>query len=330
DCPIAPRRTGWTGLYAVPADQGAGQTPDLPALLQTHGIPYPLIRSSDLVGGLDRLSDAERWLLWVELPNLAPPWHVAPRFVRRYFTEEEEADEEPLTPLTKPPIGPIDVDDFTLTDRLQSTYAAAVTQLDDEMGAIVEELERRALLDEVLVVFLSDLGLPLGEHGIVGHSHPWPHDELIHLPLIVRLPRAAEAGRRIAALTQPVDLMPTLLEWFGLPALPGHGQNLLPLMHGEIEQVRPYAVSLVAIGEAEEWALRTPEWGLVLPVQVPPEDAARGPQLYVKPDDRWEVNNVVQHHLELAEGLERTLRGFVEAVRLGTALPPLPELESRL
>src|SRR6266540_3374409 len=136
DCPIAPRRTGWTGLYAVPADQGAGQTPDLPALLQTHGIPYPLIRSSDLVGGLDRLSDAERWLLWVELPNLAPPWHVAPRFVRRYFTEEEEADEEPLTPLTKPPIGPIDVDDFTLTDRLQSTYAAAVTQLDDEIGAI--------------------------------------------------------------------------------------------------------------------------------------------------------------------------------------------------
>jgi hypothetical protein len=71
-----------------------------------------------------------------------------------------------------------------------------------------------------------------------------------------------------------------------------------------------------------EWMLRTPEWSFLLPVQSP-----RPPQLFVKPDDRWEVNNVYQHHLEYAEGLERTLRAFVETTgRPGPLqIPDLPE-----
>jgi hypothetical protein len=48
-------------------------------------------------------------------------------------------------------------------------------------------------------------------------------------------------------------------------------------------------------------------------VRPAPGDPPRPAQLYVKPDDRWEVNNVLQHHLELSEHLEQTLRGFVEA-----------------
>ena len=42
-------------------------------------------------------------------------------------------------------------------------------------------------------------------------------------------------------------------------------------------------------------------------------DESRAAQLYVKPDDRWEVNNVLQHHLELGEHLEQTLRAFAAA-----------------
>jgi hypothetical protein len=53
---------------------------------------------------------------------------------------------------------------------------------------------------------------------------------------------------------------------------------------------------------------------LLLPIR-PAAGEVRSPQLYVKPDDRWEVNNIRQHHLELAERLEQTLRGFVEATR---------------
>jgi hypothetical protein len=65
------------------------------------------------------------------------------------------------------------------------------------------------------------------------------------------------------------------------------------------------------IGEREEWALRTPEWSFLLPVAAPVDDLPRSAQLYVKPDDRWEVNNVLQHHLELAERMEHVLRAFI-------------------
>lgn len=53
----------------------------------------------------------------------------------------------------------------------------------------------------------------------------------------------------------------------------------------------------------------------MLPIRPWPGDPPRRPRLYVKPDDRWEVNDVIQHHLELGDALEQTLRCFAEAAR---------------
>jgi hypothetical protein len=120
-----------------------------------------------------------------------------------------------------------------------------------------------------------------------------------------------------------VDLPPTLLALFGLPAPPVHGCNLLPLAHAETEAVRAYACSGLRTGASIEWALRTPQWAFLLPIFQDVEDTPRAAQLYVKPDDRWEVNNVIQHHLELAEHLQETLIGFVQAAaRPGPLQPP--------
>jgi hypothetical protein len=95
---------------------------------------------------------------------------------------------------------------------------------------------------------------------------------------------------------------------------------LWPLLQGKTYEVRPYACAGQEQGGSGVWALRTPDWGYILPEDNP----ARGPELYVKPDDRWEVNNVVQHHLELTEHLGQTLRGFAEAAcRSGPLVPPL-------
>jgi arylsulfatase A-like enzyme len=152
------------------------------------------------------------------------------------------------------------------------------------------------------------------------------HEEIIHLPLLLRLPKGEGAGRHVPALTQTVDVGPTVAEAFGV-SLPGaHGHSLLPLARGEAEQVRAYACAGLRAGGAIEWALRTPEWGFLLPLAA--EGEARGPQLYVKPDDRWEVNNVVQHHLELSDRLEKTLRAFVRATEQAGPLevPPLEDV----
>jgi arylsulfatase A-like enzyme len=273
---------------------------------------------------LERLERRDNWLLWIDLATLLPPWNVPAEILEAYFREETDEEEEeqdetgedeeveeskPLTPLSEVPAGPIDREDDYLYLSLQTSYAAAVSYVDTAIGQLLEALGGLEGGDDILLVVTTDIGQNLGEHGIVGTCRPWMHDELIHLPLLLRLPGAAEAGRRVAALTQAVDLAPTLADWFQTPLADVHGHSLLPLARGEVESIRPHAVAGLQISDAIEYALRTPEWAFLLPANP---DAERSPLLYVKPDDRWEVNNVLQHHLELAEQLERTLRDFVK------------------
>jgi arylsulfatase A-like enzyme len=283
----------------------------------------PLEATLEAVGGaLERLERRDNWLLWIDLAALLPPWNVPVEIQEAYFNEatddeEEESDEdqqseesEPLTPISDVATGPIDREDDYLYLSLQTSYAAAVSYVDTAIGRLLEALDGLEGGDDILLILTTDTGQNLGEHGIVGTCRPWLHDELIHLPLLLRVP-GVEVGRRVAALTQAVDLAPTIADWFQAPLDGFHGRSLLPLARGEGESIRPFACVGLQVGEAIEYALRTPEWAFLLPVKPGANDPDRSPQLYVKPDDRWEVNNVLQHHMELAEQLERALRDFV-------------------
>lgn len=291
---------------------------------------------------LEALQEQESWLLWLDLGTTLPPWDVPEDFQAPYFQEEAaeededaEAEEEfaedeepaePLLPLPDPVPGPIDSTDDTLYLRLWSSYAAAVSYLDAGIGQLLEQLSEN---EDVVVLLTSDVGMPLGEHGVVGTVRPNLYDERIHLPLLLRLPGATEAGRRVAALTQSVDLAPTLAELFGVLLPDAHGHSLLPLAHGQTDQLRDYACSGAEAGGDVEWSLRTPE--VVLMVSLPADPEVRpAPRLYVLPDDLWQVNDVVQHHLDLADNLERTLRAFVTATQESGPLqaPPLPDPEA--
>ena len=280
---------------------------------------------------LNRLAPRDAWLLWVDFALLLPPWDTPEEFLAPYFTtelaeeldqagedEEDEGEgyeadkeEEPLTPIHDPIHGPIDTTDEGLFERLQSSYAAAVTRLDDGVGRLLEVLGNLDGAEDMMVVWTADCGQALGEHGVVGAAPSSAHVEIVHLPLILSLPGADEAGRRVAALTQAVDLAPTLADVFETALTSAQGQSLLPLIYGEKESIRPYVCSGVQTGKDAEWCLRTPEYALLLPAR---EDAG-GARLYVMPDDRYEVNSVVQHHMERAEDMERTLREFIEKQR---------------
>jgi len=295
-------------------------------VISSAGAANALERTIEVAGeALDRLADIDQWLLWVELGTLLPPWNVPEDFSAPYL-EENTADEEDevAAPLPDPPLGLRDKTDAATLRLLQNTYAGAVSYLDAGLEALLDDLNARGLGDELTVLLTTDRGTPLGEHGVVGEDRPWLHDELIHLPLLVRLPGRVEAGRRVSALTQPVDLMPTLLDLFGLPPAAVHGHSFLPLLRAETGPLRAYAAAGSRVGDAVEWALRTPHWSFLLPVGSTAADPERGPRLYVKPDDRWEFNNVVQHHPVLADHLEAVLRGFVTATRQpGPLQPPL-------
>jgi arylsulfatase A-like enzyme len=269
----------------------------------------PLVQTLEAVAKtLDELALLDRWLLKVELTTLLPPWNVPEAFRPGEFEEDE-----------------IEPEDAVFIQQ-QFDYAAAVSYLDHGLGALFDELETRGLSDRLLLVLTSDHGQSLAERAAMPGPAPRLHEELIHLPCLIRLPGKAEAGRRISTLTQSVDLLPTLFDAFGVSAPPVHGHNLMPLLLGKADRVRTYAVSGMRTETGVEWALRTPAWSLHVP--GPTDDDLRcEPRLYVKPDDRWEVNDVRQHHLEWADRLEETLHAFVEATRqAGPLVPPeLPE-----
>lgn len=285
---------------------------------------------------LDRLGQEPRWLLWVETDRLVPPWDVPQDVFDAYIRdaededeggaededgdepepvpedEDEDEDDGPVMPLADPPTGPFDRADPAAWEFLRTSHAAVVTGLDAELGRLFDQLRDRGLDQTAAWLVTSDYGHPLGEHGQVGPHRPWLHEEFVHLPLLLRLPGAAEAGRRVAGLTQPADLCPTLLDLFGVEAPPGiDGHNLLPLARGEAESVRAVACSGLELNDIAEWAIRTHEWAYLLPGPQPDGDPARPPMLFEKPDDRWEVNDLRSRHVEKADELEALLRAAV-------------------
>jgi arylsulfatase A-like enzyme len=116
----------------------------------------------------------------------------------------------------------------------QLLYDGEILQNDYYFKALLEKLRRLGLLDDTLIVFVSDHGEHLGEHGVWGHKAPG-FVQVLHVPLLMAYPRQLTTGRRIAQPVQLVDVMPTILEVAGIDTsgLLVHGESLLPLVRGE-------------------------------------------------------------------------------------------------
>lgn len=213
-----------------------------------------------------------------------------------------------VTPCSDPPVGPFDAADADAVEWVYWSLAAVVTSLDAELGKVFDQLRARGLDQSATWVLTSDHGFPLGEHGQIGLHRPWLHEELVHLPLILRLPNGEEACRRISDFTQPPDIAPTLLDLFGLP--PVAGQSLLPQCRGEAVSRRPHAVTTLELNGAAEVAIRTEDWAFLLPVTVP-DGEKREPLLFEKPNDRCEVDDQRSRNVARADELEQQLRALV-------------------
>jgi arylsulfatase A-like enzyme len=219
----------------------------------------------------------------------------------------EPAPTQKLTvpPWTDPPTGPFDTADPDAWEWLQSSFAAVVTTLDAELGVIFDQLRKHTIDQSATWLLTSDLGYPLGEHAQLGLHRPWLHEELVHVPLLLRLPGAAEASRRVPGFTQPADIAATLLDLAGVKD--AEEMSLLPLARGAGVSARQHAVTALELNGASELAIRTPEWAYLLPVKLP-DGEAREPLLFEKPDDRWEVNDMRARNIERADELEAELK----------------------
>ena len=148
--------------------------------------------------------------------------------------------------------------------HVRMLYAEKVTMVDRQFGYLLDQLRRLGLERDTLVLVVSDHGEPMGNgkhgHGIMRKCRPWPYEELVHAVMMLRAP-GLPAGKRIKSFVQSVDVAPTVCEWLGIGVHPDmHGKSLLPLVRGEVDKVRDFAI---AGYHKFSWAIYTEDWSYI-------------------------------------------------------------------
>nr|WP_302830499.1 sulfatase [uncultured Bacteroides sp.] len=116
--------------------------------------------------------------------------------------------------------------------RYMRDYMKVVKSLDDNVGRVLDYLKEKDLLDNTLVVYTSDQGFYMGEHG--WFDKRFMYEESMHTPLIMHLPKGLDARGDIKELVQNIDYGPTFLDLAGIKVPEDmHGVSLLPLLKGE-------------------------------------------------------------------------------------------------
>ena len=116
--------------------------------------------------------------------------------------------------------------------RYIKDYLRCVQSVDDNVGRMLDYLEKSGLAENTIVVYSSDQGFYLGEHGM--YDKRWMYEESLSMPLLMRWPAGIKAGTRIEKLTQNIDFAPTFLTMAGIaPPSDIQGDSLLPLLNNE-------------------------------------------------------------------------------------------------
>jgi arylsulfatase A-like enzyme len=110
-------------------------------------------------------------------------------------------------------------------------YDAQVRAADERVGRVVEALKQEGVWDETLFVLVADHGEEMNEHGGWLHDQS-AYEELIRVPLLIKFPRGKYSGRRISTQISLLDVLPTVVEVLGRPALAeeSRGKSLLALL----------------------------------------------------------------------------------------------------
>ncbi|MCD6351602.1 MAG: sulfatase [Armatimonadetes bacterium] len=190
--------------------------------------------------------------------------------------------------------------------RALADYYAHITALDEQLGRLLDALERLGQADDTIVVFTSDHGDMLWSQGRLRKQQPW--EESISIPFLVRWPGQVPAGREVTGLLSVVDMAPSLLSLMGVEARePMEGADLAGVFLGD-EGPMPESVFLmdvVTMDEAHAQGLR--EWRGVRTQRYTYARFADGEPwvLYDNEADPYQLNNLATD--PGAEGLRREL-----------------------
>ncbi|BCX49315.1 iduronate-2-sulfatase [Haloferula helveola] len=191
-------------------------------------------------------------------PSVAPAEHF-----RRYPFEKVPAPVVPegdINDIPKPGRAPTTSEGCGIAKfpdnirKMRADYYATVTFMDEQLGKVLDELDRRKLRDSTLIIFTSDHGYHLGEHDFWQKSTL--HEDVIRVPFLISAP-GMKTGRT-RSLAELADIYPTVCDLLGVP-IPesAQGESLKPVLQDPEAKVRQAAF---ALNPPKGHAIRTDEW----------------------------------------------------------------------
>jgi len=235
----------------------------------------------------------------------------------RYYMLNKTKEE--LEALDKHPVYPNEFWDLfrrgSFGDRefkdLMAHYYGFVSLIDKQIGKILEALDRLGMSGNTIVLFTTDHGDNLGSHGFI-FKNLTMYDELMRVPLIVRLPGRISPNVESNALVSNIDLMPTLLDLAGVPVPEGvQGRSFRPVLEGKSDRHRDLTMSFIMAPKAQIRMIRTGDRKFCLnwlPRQVD--------ELYDLASDPGEMRNLAvepEHAREADEMRERLFAAMRDA-----------------
>lgn len=251
----------------------------------------------------------DAFFLWVHYQDphgpYVPPAEWAARFAR-------PATGEPELPLGEDVKGKGQLPSYqALGDErrpevYRARYDAEIAWFDAELGRFLGGLRSRGLDDDALIVFSSDHGESLGEHGywFCHGENVWR--EVVRVPLVVRFPAGDPRGgvERVGALASHLDLWPTILEALGVDAPANRGASFF---RERLPEGRVHAQTFSGPASPKRWTgVADGRWRVV----VAPGEA---PRLFDVAADPYETRDLASEHPDVVADLSRRFQEFVKA-----------------
>ncbi|MFP6836956.1 MAG: alkaline phosphatase family protein [Pseudomonadales bacterium] len=196
--------------------------------------------TDQVIDYIDQQSTDPGWAVHLSLRAPHPPWIAAAPYHRRYQIDSLPPPERRPTAAEEGALHPwlaqhlaSDRNQSHEDDRrhrlLQASYYGLMAEVDDNMGRLLDHLDASGELDSTLVMFTSDHGEQMGDHWLYGKTGFF--DQSFRVPMIVAGP-GVKPGL-VDRFTEHVDIMPTLLDWLGLPCpRQCDGHSLGPFLDG--------------------------------------------------------------------------------------------------
>ena len=275
------------------------------------------------------------FFLWVGFFVTHSPFRFPIEFQRRFDPSEFVVPD--VHPNDEPHIPPV-FRDLTHREKqgIIAAYHTSVAYMDRNVGSILKALESTGLVNDTLVIFNSDHGYLLGEHG--RFEKHCCYEEAVRSALIMRFPELIAPGRCTSQLVELIDIVPTILELCGIK-IPSNvqGRSLSRVIQGETTVHREHVISEYA--DNAEAMVRTDRWKLIHSAgnrkrrdgyatsPVPPGPSTRLYYLVEDPSELRDVSNLAENR----EILDHLIDVLVSHVKMTARNPNrLPETDDPL